>query len=95
MTRPFAIGLALAAVLAAAPAQARVEVSCNRGPIPQSSVINGPTRAFIRSIHETYDVSEDEARQIATAVCADMSGVGDSDRLLAITQDALKGLRLR
>jgi hypothetical protein len=98
LTRPSGLSLALAALLAglvAVPAAAQVKVSCNRGPIPQSSVINGPSRPFIRSIHETYDVTQDEARQIATAICADMSGVGDPERLLAIAQDGLKGLRRR
>jgi spermidine/putrescine-binding protein len=87
------VGAALMLVcLSAVPATAGVEVSCFRGPIPQSAVINGANKTFIQSIYQTYDVTMEEAKAIAESVCSDMSAVKYRERLLEIARVRLTGL---
>jgi hypothetical protein len=94
VTRPLSF-LALIVCLSAGQASAGVTVACYRGPIPRLPVINGPEKVFINSIHATYDLTLDQAREIADFVCSDMSVVGDQDRLLELARSRLEGLRLR
>ena len=96
MTRrilPAATALALA--LSAVSASAGVTISCARGPLPKVSIINGPSKQFIRSIEDNYAVTEEEARAAADYVCADMSAVGDPDKLRARTRAVLSNYRRR
>lgn len=81
--------------LTAAPVAAGVEISCYRGPIPQSPLINGARKSFITSIHKTYDVTMEEAKAIAQSVCSDMAAVRDPSRLVEMTKVRVAGLKLR
>lgn len=86
-----ALGLSAAATASAA----GVTISCARGPLPHVSIINGPSKQFIRSIEANYQVTPDEARAAATYVCADMTAVGNAERLRARTRTALSNYKRR
>lgn len=87
-----ALALALSAVSASA---AGVVISCDRGPLPKVSLINGPSEMFVSSIRATYDVTQEEAKAAARYVCADMSAVGNADKLRMRTREALANYRRR
>ncbi|MBS8228496.1 hypothetical protein DYI42_19905 [Vannielia litorea] len=87
-----ALALALSAVSVSA---AGVQISCARGPLPKVALINGPTKAFIKSIEANYAVSPQEAEAAADYVCADMAAVGKPDLLRARTRTALASYRRR
>jgi len=86
---------AVALMLSGVSASAAVTIACERGPFPKLSIINGASEQFITSIQASYEVSRSDAEKAAEYVCADMSAVGEPDKLRALTRAAVADFRPR
>ena len=90
-----ALTAALIATTALPASAAGVVIACERGPFPKVSIINGASKRFVESIEANYVISHQDARNAAEYVCADMSAVGDADKLRALTKAALAKYKRR